>query len=86
MGKGGYTGGSTILRIPVPKSLKSKKKSAPSDYDFEERAEDIRREMKKRKEKLAKGQSLIDFEKSNKAKRKAVKVKKPHGLKKNKKV
>ncbi|MGI3213415.1 hypothetical protein ACROSR_20265 [Roseovarius tibetensis] len=82
MGKGGYNGGSTILKFFAPSYRKKKKKnSVPEDYDFEQRAEAIRRELKNRKDKLAKGQSLVGFtklgsdtkKKSKKAKSKKLK-------------
>jgi|AntRauTorcE11898_2_1112593.scaffolds.fasta_scaffold28172_2 hypothetical protein len=85
MGKGGYNGGSTVLRFFTPRSRKVEKTPVPENYDFEERSEEIRRQMESRKRKLAKGQSLIEFAKDTAKNKKVAKKKKSKGAKKIKK-
>ncbi|MBK5946442.1 hypothetical protein CCR83_08345 [Rhodobacter veldkampii DSM 11550] len=64
MGRGGYLGGGTILRI-WPK-LRKARKNAPAvdakNYDFEARAEEIRQDIEARKQMIAEGRNPLDFE------------------------
>lgn len=85
MGKGGYNGGSSVLKFFTPRSRKAEKIPVPENYDFEEQAEEIRCEMKSRKKKLAKGQSLIEFTKPTSDNKRKAKKTKPKGVREIKK-
>lgn len=64
MGRGGYLGGGTILRI-WPKLRKATKKPLAADtssYDFEARADEIRQDIEARKQMIAEGRNPLDFE------------------------
>jgi hypothetical protein len=64
MGRGGYLGGSTILRI-WPSRRKTKKVAPSGDaktYDFETKAEEVRLEIAARRQLISEGKNPMDFE------------------------
>ena len=64
MGRGGYLGGGTILRI-WPKRSKALKKPLDvdaSNYDFEARADELRQEIEAQRQTIAEGRNPLDFE------------------------
>lgn len=64
MGRGGYLGGGTMLRI-WPKLRKATKKPLAADtssYEFEARADEILQDIEARKQMIAEGRNPLDFE------------------------